>query len=552
MAKPKGEGPAMRNSLQVRVVATIVFTALLVSLVALALFSFFLHQDASFDGQGLGSFIASKGPWIALLSMFSAVILSLGAAWFIRRDLTDPLRRLAVFSREVSSGNLQAGLDGRYVCELAVLKDDMQAMLGRMRSTIGYSQGILDCLSEAFPYLTLDEGGKILGISERLLRLLDLSGRPEEFKGMTPGKAFFGDDSRETTSTEVLRTRMKVERKADIVTRLGNRRVFVSTASPIFDLDRRLVGSFTLYFDLTELNAREEEISRKNQDITRIAQQSKAIADEVSGAAGRLAELMVRAGRDTQQHQDRSAEVVTAMEQMSASILEVARNAQVAAKRAEQTSENAGDGAKSIMELVQTIGTVGATVQRLEKRIAELAGQAADIDKVVSMISDIADQTNLLALNAAIEAARAGDAGRGFAVVADEVRKLAEKTMAATKEVGTVILGIQSSSRDAGREMHQAAGAVKAITDKAGHSGKMLENILDLVKETSDQVHSIATAVEQQSVTTEQINRSVADMNGAAGNISEVVQSAGDSVGSLNAQAEQLSKSMNSFQTKGS
>jgi methyl-accepting chemotaxis protein len=168
------------------------------------------------------------------------------------------------------------------------------------------------------------------------------------------------------------------------------------------------------------------------------------------------------------------------------------------------------------------------------------------------MISDIADQTNLLALNAAIEAARAGDAGRGFAVVADEVRKLAEKTMAATKEVGAVILGIQSSSREAGKEMHQAAGAVKSITEKAGHSRRMLENILDLVKETSGQVHSIATAVEQQSVTTEQINRSVAEMNGAAGNISEVVQSAGDSVGSLNAQAEQLSQSMKSFQTKGS
>jgi methyl-accepting chemotaxis protein len=541
----------MRNSLQIRVVGTILLAVLLVSGLVYALFSYVLLRQAALTDGSFHTVLESNGLWIAVFSVAAAVVVSLATTWFIKRDLTDPLCRLAFFSKQVASGHLQEQLEGTFVCELSDLKHDMLSMVRQMRSTLGYSQGILDCLAESFPYLTLDEQGRITQISERLLKLLDLTGIPEDYLGSTPGKAFFGDDARETTSTQVLRTLQKVERRADIVTTSGNRRVFVSTASPIFDLDRQLRGSFTLYFDLTTLTEREEEISKKNEDITRLAQQSMSIADQVDIAARQLTELMGQANEDTLAHQDRSAEVVTAMEQMSASILEVARNAHGAAHRAQETSKSAGEGASSILHLVNTIESVDNIISRLEGRIGELAIQAENIDQVVNVISDIADQTNLLALNAAIEAARAGDAGRGFAVVADEVRKLAEKTMTATKEVGTVIMGIQASSKEAGKEMVQASEAVRDITEKAGHSGRTLEVILGLVKETDNQVHSIATAVEQQSAASEQINRSVAVMNGAATNISEVVRSAGTSVKTMSSQAEELTRTMRAFQGPG-
>ena len=131
----------------------------------------------------------------------------------------------------------------------------------------------------------------------------------------------------------------------------------------------------------------------------------------------------------------------------------------------------------------------------------------------MGVISDIADQTNLLALNAAIEAARAGDAGRGFAVVADEVRKLAEKTAHATTEVRTAISGIQGGTNTAAAQMDAAADRVAAAVVLAQRSGEALSEIVDMVELAGDQVRSIATAAEQQSATSEEINRAVSSIS---------------------------------------
>jgi methyl-accepting chemotaxis protein len=142
-----------------------------------------------------------------------------------------------------------------------------------------------------------------------------------------------------------------------------------------------------------------------------------------------------------------------------------------------------------------------------------LGQQAQGIGQIMNVISDIADQTNLLALNAAIEAARAGDAGRGFAVVADEVRKLAEKTMAATKEVGDAISGIQDGTRKNILNVEQTVGKIDDATVLATKSGESLSEIVVLVDMATDQVRSIAAASEEQSAASEEINRSIEDIS---------------------------------------
>ena len=126
---------------------------------------------------------------------------------------------------------------------------------------------------------------------------------------------------------------------------------------------------------------------------------------------------------------------------------------------------------------------------------------------------DIADQTNLLALNAAIEAARAGEAGRGFAVVADEVRKLAEKTMSSTTDVGNAIAAIQQSAGQSIQQVEKAVGNISEATEYSNKSGEALKEIVGMVDQTADEVLAIAAASEQQSATSEEINRSVADVN---------------------------------------
>uniref|UniRef100_UPI0026229001 methyl-accepting chemotaxis protein n=1 Tax=Solidesulfovibrio sp. TaxID=2910990 RepID=UPI0026229001 len=148
--------------------------------------------------------------------------------------------------------------------------------------------------------------------------------------------------------------------------------------------------------------------------------------------------------------------------------------------------------------------------------------------------------TNLLALNAAIEAARAGEAGRGFAVVADEVRKLAEKTMHATKEVGEAISGIQHGTAATERMMDEAAAAVDTATELAERSGTALSEIVSVVEAAGDQVRAIATAAEQQSATSEEINRSVESISRIASETADAMAQSAQAVTELAELAQDL------------
>ena len=247
----------------------------------------------------------------------------------------------------------------------------------------------------------------------------------------------------------------------------------------------------------------------------------------------------------------RVAETATAMEEMNATVLEVARNASEAAKQATDAREKANAGEKVVERAMGAIATVDRLARELETAMAELGNQAQSIGHVMNVISDIADQTNLLALNAAIEAARAGEAGRGFAVVADEVRKLAEKTMTATKEVGQEITAIQAGTTRNVSKVKEASVAVNEATRLANESGVALREIVSLVDDTSDQVARIATASEEQSATSEVITRSVEEISQISSNIAQGMQESSSAVEHLADQAKNLENIIASFQAEG-
>ena len=191
---------------------------------------------------------------------------------------------------------------------------------------------------------------------------------------------------------------------------------------------------------------------------------------------------------------------------------------------------------------VQSIGNVHEVSLRLRDGMAELNDHSQAITRIMGVISDIADQTNLLALNAAIEAARAGDAGRGFAVVADEVRKLAEKTMASTNDVGNAIAAIQGSAGQSVQAMEKALAEVETATDLARQSGDALQEIVSKVEASADQVRAIATASEQQSATSEEINQSIVRVNEMSGQTAQAMGEASRAVSELARQAERMSE----------
>jgi methyl-accepting chemotaxis protein len=215
------------------------------------------------------------------------------------------------------------------------------------------------------------------------------------------------------------------------------------------------------------------------------------------------------------------------MAQMTSTVLEVARSAGEASAQSEDTRTKAQHGAELVNQVMTAINEVNEVGQHLQANMQELGTQAENIGNVMNVISDIADQTNLLALNAAIEAARAGEAGRGFAVVADEVRKLAEKTMQATQEVGTSIHAVQQSARVNIEEVGRAVSSVVEANTLANSSSEALNEILQLSATNSAVVASIATAAEEQSATSEEINHSIEQVNRIVVETSEgMVQSA--------------------------
>ena len=171
-----------------------------------------------------------------------------------------------------------------------------------------------------------------------------------------------------------------------------------------------------------------------------------------------------------------------------------------------------------------------------------LGKQAEGIGQIMGVIADIADQTNLLALNAAIEAARAGDAGRGFAVVADEVRKLAEKTMTATQEVGKAITGIQEGTRKNIHNVELTGVSIEEAARLSVTSGESLKQILEFVNMVNDQVQSIATASEQQSAASEEINHSVEQVATISSETAQAMEQASRAVADLAQQSQALQR----------
>ncbi|MEG6506773.1 methyl-accepting chemotaxis protein [Nitratidesulfovibrio sp. 1201_IL3209] len=297
--------------------------------------------------------------------------------------------------------------------------------------------------------------------------------------------------------------------------------------------------------------ARRHAESARREGLLQAADTLTGVTGVLGSASEELAAQIEQASRGAEHQMQRVSETATAMEQMNATVLEVARSVGEAAGAAEGARDKAVTGQDVVRQVVAGIGQVQQTAGQLKDDMAELGRQAEDIGRVMTVINDIADQTNLLALNAAIEAARAGDAGRGFAVVADEVRKLAEKTMLATREVGQAISGIQGGTRRNVGHVEETVRHVQEVTRLATESGESLGGIVSLAASVSDQVRSIATASEEQSAASEEINRSIEDISRVSSESAEVMRQSASAVADLAQQSHVLQELIRKMREEG-
>jgi len=231
--------------------------------------------------------------------------------------------------------------------------------------------------------------------------------------------------------------------------------------------------------------------------------------EQLISAAGKINATSNEMASGSEEQENQTSEVAAAVEEMTAAILENAKNAAQTAQMSQASSIKAQEGTAAMQETREGMEEIVMSSGKTNEIIRSLAGRAEQIGEVIQVINDIADQTNLLALNAAIEAARAGEQGRGFAVVADEVRKLAERTTRATGEVGDTIKAIQIDTQKATESMVESNNVVNRGKQATVKTGDVLREIMQSVEQAMDMISQIAAATEQMSSGAEEISRNV-------------------------------------------
>ncbi len=261
------------------------------------------------------------------------------------------------------------------------------------------------------------------------------------------------------------------------------------------------IGNIDLCIQMrkAEINAIVGRVTDVSQTISRSSESSSNIGTEIATILN--------------QQKIETELVATAMNEMSCTVQEIATVVTSAATSSQQGLEMSHAGKEIVVDTTDAINNLATLLSEVDESIECLVSGSQSIETVLGEISSIAEQTNLLALNAAIEAARAGEQGRGFAVVADEVRALAKRTQQSTEEVHTLLNTLQTDSKRAKLAMERGTEQSSSCVELAIKTGNAFDAIAGEVNDIASINDQIATAIEEQSVVTEQINQNIVSIS---------------------------------------
>ena len=318
---------------------------------------------------------------------------------------------------------------------------------------------------------------------------------------------------------------------------------FLDTAVEIGkgDLTRRGEVTWDVLGNVVDaINLMVEEIATVVGDVRQAALRVTAGSQDTIKLTGELSVASQAQTRD-------AASVTHSMSDVMTSVRQVAASADQSAQAAHQVLQAASKGGEAVRNSLATMQQIRAEVQTISKKIKSLGDRSLEISDIVNTIQDIAAQTHLLALNASIEAAGAGEAGLRFSVVADEVRKLAERATQATRDIGTLIKGVQVETQEAVVAMESGTREVETGYEVSLRAEEALQEIGKISQSSSELAAEISRASQQQVRGAEAMAGAVEAISGAAVKTEQGVQQSRTNVEQLSRLAEELTVKLSRF-----
>jgi len=469
---------------------------------------------------------------LGVLALLAALII------FMRKAIVNRITSIAVTAENVAHGDLDARFDVAGTDELGSLSRNLGAMVDQIKDQLEYNQSVLSGI--VVPLFVTDAAQTLQFANAPLQEILDLDENGLKGRRVDDVFACENEDGSTCNAGDVIALGEPLNGRFLFTRQDGTVFPLMFEASPLKDAEGDTVGVICVLIDLTREEKDKANIESQRRNLLEVANEVTEVANKLNNASNALSTRMDQLANGVDTTANETGQVATAMEEMNATVLEVARNAGETAEASEKANKVAASGGVVVGKTVEEINSVADITENLAEALASLSSRAENIGQVMGVINDIADQTNLLALNAAIEAARAGEAGRGFAVVADEVRKLAEKTMDATKEVEGAISLIQQSTSDVVKEMDTAKARVVNTSGMAQEAGGVLDEIVKHSDSIAEMVNGIATAAEQQSSTSDEINTRVTQINNLSQEVLTGIRESNQGIQEVSELAEKL------------
>lgn len=430
---------------------------------AVALMVELIRADVNSNEESITQSVRNKIIVSGIISLLVVGVIAV-FSFFITISITRPLKACVKFARSVAGGKLDARLevkDGGEAAELAAAMNTMAENLQSMVSRINTTTGVLTSI----------------------------------------------DNSIEAASRHVVKSAALQETSVN------------ETSQAVENIDQSIrevsEGIDKLSLSASETSSSSLEIAASIEEVAMSADKLSETVDEVSSSILEMAASIKEIGVSIINLQDAASTTSSSISQMDASIRQVELNAMDTSAISESVKRDAETGKNAVEEAIAGMQAIRNSSRITAEVVENLSLRANDIGTILSVIDEVAEQTNLLALNAAIIAAQAGEHGKGFAVVADEIRELAERTSSSTREIATVIRGVQEETGRAVAAINQAEESIAEGEKLSQRSGAALEKIVAGVQKASVQIHEIARATVEQSHGSQSIKsamESVAEM----------------------------------------